>query len=296
VQSPEQVAAAVAALEDFLPALRPFVGSRVVVKYGGHAMKDSVLGADFARGVVLLGLMGVQVVVVHGGGPQVNAMLERLEIPIRFVQGQRVTDDRIMEVLEMVLGGTVNQAVVSLVNRHGGRAVGLCGKDANLLQARRFKLGQAPDGGDPAGGPDLGRVGEVQQVNTTLLDQLMEGGFTPVVAPLGVEEDGRPCNINADLVAGSLAAAMMAQRLIMLSDVPGVLDGGGSRVERLEIGQAGQMIAQGTLHGGMLPKIHAARTALEGGVKAVHIADGRKPNALLLELVASSGMGTVIHS
>jgi acetylglutamate kinase len=274
-------------LVEALPYLRAFHGKTVVVKYGGSAMRDEALGHGFAQDVVLLKYVGINPVVVHGGGPRISAMMERLGLEARFVDGVRYTDQATMEVVEMVLGGTVNKEIVSLINQHGGDAVGLTGKDGNLITARPL----AGKGGEPSA---LGLVGEVAQVRAALLHRLDEGRFIPVIAPVGVDEKGQSYNINADLAAAAVAAALKAEKLIVLTDVPGILDGKGALVSSLSRDAADRMVRDGVIAGGMLPKVRACLEALAGGVAKAHVVDGRTPHAILLEMFTDAGVGTEI--
>jgi acetylglutamate kinase len=274
-------------LVEALPYLRAFHGKTVVVKYGGSAMTDEGLGHQFAQDVVLLKYVGINPVVVHGGGPRISAMMERLGLEARFVDGVRYTDQATMEVVEMVLGGTVNKEIVRLINQHGGDAVGLTGKDGNLITAR-------PLAGKGDEAPAMGLVGEVAQVRAALLHRLDEGRYIPVIAPVGVDEKGQSYNINADLVAGAVAAALGAEKLIVLTDVPGILDGDKKLISSLSREAADRMVAEGHIAGGMLPKVRACLEALSGGVVKAHIVDGRTPHAILLELFTDTGVGTEI--
>jgi acetylglutamate kinase len=274
-------------LVEALPYLRAFHGKTVVVKYGGSAMRDEALGHGFAQDVVLLKYVGINPVVVHGGGPRISAMMERLGLEARFVDGVRYTDQATMEVVEMVLGGTVNKEIVSLINQHGGDAVGLTGKDGNLITARPL----AGKGGEPSA---LGLVGEVAQVRAALLHRLDEGRFIPVIAPVGVDEKGQSYNINADLAAAAVAAALKAEKLIVLTDVPGILDAKGALVSSLSRDAADRMVRDGVIAGGMLPKVRACLEALAGGVAKAHVVDGRTPHAILLEMFTDAGVGTEI--
>jgi acetylglutamate kinase len=274
-------------LVEALPYLRAFHGKTVVVKYGGSAMRDEALGHGFAQDVVLLKYVGINPVVVHGGGPRISAMMERLGLEARFVDGVRYTDQATMEVVEMVLGGTVNKEIVRLINQHGGDAVGLTGKDGNLITARPL----AGKGGEPSA---LGLVGEVAQVRAALLHRLDEGRFIPVIAPVGVDEKGQSYNINADLAAAAVASALKAEKLIVLTDVPGILDGKGVLVSSLSRDAADRMVRDGVIAGGMLPKVRACLEALAGGVAKAHVVDGRTPHAILLEMFTDAGVGTEI--
>ncbi len=282
-------------LIESLPYLREYHGETVVVKYGGHAMTDENLKLAFARNISLLKLVGIHPVVVHGGGPQINEMLTKLEIKSEFRQGHRVTDNATMDVVEMVLVGSVNKSVVNLINKTGACAVGLSGKDGMLLEARKLAM-TINRGQQPPEIIDLGNVGEVIRVNTQLLNSLMHDGFVPVIAPVGVDAGGRTYNINADSVAGAVAGALRARRLLMLTDVAGVLDREGALMARLNISDVPALKADGTLSGGMIPKIDCCLDALKKGVGRVTIVDGRVENCVLLELLTDQGIGTVLEN
>src|SRR5689334_12627057 len=279
-------------LAEALPYIRRFYGKTIVVKYGGNAMTDERLKASFARDVVLLKLVGMNPVVVHGGGPQIDQMLTRLGKKGVFVQGMRVTDDETMDVVEMVLGGLVNKDIVTLINQHGGRAIGLTGKDGNFIRARKLMV--PAEKSDEL--IDIGQVGEVESIDPQIVSLLETGEFIPVVAPIGVGADGRSYNINADLVAGKLAEILCAEKLVLLTNTPGVLDKDGKLLTGLTPKQIDALFADGTLSGGMLPKISSALDAAKGGVKSVHIIDGRVEHALLLEVLTDEGVGTLIRS
>ncbi|MEW5772567.1 MAG: acetylglutamate kinase [Thermodesulfobacteriota bacterium] len=280
-------------LLEALPYIREFYGQTVVIKYGGHAMKDEALRHAFARCVILLKYVGVNPVVVHGGGPQIGQMLEKLGIQSEFRQGLRVTDTATMNVVEMVLAGKVNKEIVNLINLNGGRAVGLSGKDGQLVRCRQLEMVVAREDAPPEI-IDLGKVGEVTAIDPTLLAALLERGFIPVVAPVGVDEAGETYNINADTVAGALAAALKAKRLILLTDVAGLLDASGGLVSSLTFAQAVRAIEDGTAKGGMIPKMQCCLEALESGVEKAHIIDGRVENSVILELFTDHGVGTQI--
>ncbi len=290
-------------LAEALPFIQRFAGATFVVKYGGNAMVEQELTRSFARDIVLLKCVGMNPVVVHGGGPQIGEWLARIGKKSEFVGGMRVTDEETMEVVEMVLGGLVNKAIVSHINRAGGRAVGLTGKDGNLLTARKLLMpavsgGGGNDSGDGDGNGemlDLGLVGEVAEVDTTLLDHLVAGDCIPVIAPIGFSPDGRGYNINSDLVAGKVAEAMRAAKLILLTNTPGLLDENGATVSEMNLAQAAAMRAAGTISGGMLPKVQCALDAVRGGVAAATIADGRVEHATLLEVFTEAGSGTMIR-
>jgi acetylglutamate kinase len=280
-------------LAEALPYIRRFHGKTIVVKFGGNAMVDAALQASFARDVVLLKLVGMDPVVVHGGGPQIEQLLKQLGIRSEFVQGMRVTDAATMDVVEMVLGGAVNKDIVTLINQAGGRAVGLTGQDGAFIRARKLLM---PSREKPAEMLDIGQVGEIESIDPGVIDSLEQGGFIPVVAPIGVGADGLSYNINADLVAGKLAEVLNAEKLVLLTNTPGVLDEQGKLLTGVTPRQIDAMLAAGTLSGGMLPKIASALDAARAGVKSVHIIDGRVPHALLLEVLTDQGVGTLIRS
>ncbi|MDR2506596.1 MAG: acetylglutamate kinase [Candidatus Accumulibacter sp.] len=288
--SPEQNAAILA---EALPYIRRFHGKTIVVKYGGNAMTDEALKKSFARDVVLLKLVGMNIAVVHGGGPQIETLLSRVGKKGEFIQGMRVTDGETMEIVEMVLGGQVNKDVVSLINQAGGRAVGLTGKDSSMIQARKLLL---PNRQNPENPISVGQVGEITQINPNLIGHLQAGGFIPVIAPIGVGENGETFNINADIVAGKMAEILNAEKLILLTNTPGVLNKNGSLITGITPRQIDDMVEDGTLSGGMLPKIASALDAARNGVKSVHIIDGRVEHALLLEILTDRGIGTMIKS
>ncbi len=279
-------------LAEALPYIRQFHGKTIVVKYGGNAMTDERLKADFAHDVVLLKLVGMNPVVVHGGGPQIEQWLGRLGKKGEFIQGMRVTDADTMDVVEMVLGGQVNKEVVRLINRAGGRAVGLTGQDGAFLLARKMLV---PDPGTKER-LDIGQVGEIVSIDPAIIEALEMEGFIPVVAPIGVGEDGQSYNINADLVAGKIAEELHAEKLVVLTNTPGVLDKNGKLLTNLTPKKIDGLVADGTLSGGMLPKISSALDAARGGVHSVHIIDGRVQHALLLEILTDEGVGTHIKS
>ena len=286
-------------LIEALPYIRAFSGKTVVVKYGGKAMVEEQLKERFAEDVVLMKYVGMKPVVVHGGGPQINQMLKRLGREPQFVRGVRVTDRETMEVVEMVLGGTINKEIVSRINRHGGKAVGLSGKDGRLITARRLRAHPAgPRGksGDRSQGPppDLGQVGEVEAIDPQILSNLDQDRFIPVIAPIGVDHDGNTYNINADLVAGEIAAALKAEKLIVLTDVEGILDKKKKLIPTLSKKEMMRLIRSGVISEGMLPKVQSCLTALEGGVRKAHIINGCVPHALLLEIFTNQGVGTEI--
>ncbi len=280
-------------LLEALPYLRRFQGQTLVIKYGGAAMKEPELKKGFAQDITLFQTLGIQVVLVHGGGPQIGKLLEELQIPTRFVEGHRVTDSRTMDVVEMVLAGKINKEIVNLINHAGGRAVGLSGKDGNLLQAQKLEF-YRPRDDEPPEIIDIGQVGEVTGVNTDLIRTLLGQHFLPVIAPVGVGEQGETYNINADSVAGAVAGALGAAKLILLTDVPGVLDQEGRLVSSLTRYQAVTMMEEGAISGGMIPKVKCCLETLEEGVTKAHILDGRVPHAVLLEIFTDSGVGTEI--
>ncbi len=282
-------------LTEALPYIRRFSGKTLVIKYGGNAMVDDALKNSFARDVVLMKLVGINPVVVHGGGPQIGNLLKRIGKETEFVQGMRVTDRETMDVVEMVLGGLVNKEIVNLINQHGGRAVGLTGKDGDLIRARKLRFERdAPEMNTPEI-IDIGHVGEVASIDSGVVDMLVHSDFIPVIAPIGVGEDGQSYNINAYLVAGKLAEVLCAEKLILLTNTPGILDKQDNILTGLSAGQVSALIADGTIYGGMLPKIRCALEAAQGGVRAVHIIDGRVEHAVLLELFTDQGIGTLIH-
>lgn len=281
-------------LTEALPYIQRFSGKTIVIKYGGNAMVDDDLKAGFARDVVLMKLVGINPVVVHGGGPQIGSLLERLGKQTEFVQGMRVTDAETMDVVEMVLGGLVNKDIVNLINRHGGSAVGLTGKDGDLIRARKLSLTRENPQAQAPEIIDIGHVGEVQSIDAAVVDMLVHGNFIPVVAPIGVGEDGRSYNINADLVAGKMAEVLHAEKLILLTNTQGLLDREGNLLTGLTLETVNGLIADGTISGGMLPKIGCALDAVKAGVNSAHIIDGRVPHAVLVELFTDQGVGTLI--
>jgi acetylglutamate kinase len=267
----------------------------VVIKYGGNAMVDPELKSSFARDVVLMKLVGINPVVVHGGGPQIGDLLRRLGKETEFVQGMRVTDAETMDVVEMVLGGLVNKEIVNLINRHGGAAVGLTGKDGDLIRARKLRIERRPVDMDAPEIIDIGHVGEVASIDAAVVDMLVHGDFIPVIAPIGIGEDGHSYNINADLVAGKMAEVLRAEKLILLTNTPGLLDKEGRLLTGLSAERVDALIADGTIHGGMLPKITCALDAVKAGVHSAHIIDGRVQHAVMLELFTDEGVGTLIR-
>lgn len=288
---PENISPAVktAILSEALPYIRKFAGWTLVIKYGGNAMTDDSLKEGFAKDVALLKLVGINPVVVHGGGPQINGMLEKVGKKGEFVQGMRVTDRETMDIVEMVLGGSVNKEIVSLLNQHGGKAIGLTGRDGHFLRAKKLFI-NTPE----RNGVDIGQVGTVDEIDGTIIRSMVERGYIPVIAPIGVGMGGEAFNINADLVAGRLAKELKAQKLLLMTNTPGVLDKDGNLLTNLTPKRIDELVADGTLSGGMLPKIASALDAATHGVRAVHIIDGRVPHALLLEIFTDSGVGSMI--
>jgi acetylglutamate kinase len=282
-----------AVLAEALPYIKRFHGKTIVVKYGGNAMTDDHLKHCFARDVVLLKLVGFNIVVVHGGGPQIESLLARVGKKGEFIQGMRVTDAETMDLVEMVLGGQVNKEIVNLINQHGGKAVGLSGKDGNFIRARKLMLENRDIPGDLI---DIGQVGDISQIDPSLIALLDTGAFIPVIAPIGVGKGGETYNINADVVAGKIAEVLKAEKLVLLTNTPGVLDQKGELITGITPKQIDDMVADGTLSGGMLPKIGSALDAARNGVKGVHIIDGRVEHALLLEILTDHGVGTMIKS
>ncbi|WP_028299941.1 acetylglutamate kinase [Oceanospirillum beijerinckii] len=281
-------------LSEALPYIQRFSGKTIVIKYGGNAMTDEDLKASFARDIVLMKEVGINPVVVHGGGPQIGELLDRLNIESRFVNGMRVTDSETMDVVEMVLGGLVNKEIVSLINQSGGKAVGMTGKDGGMIQASKLKVTHKTPEMTAPEIIDIGHVGEVQKVSTDVLDMLVQKDFIPVIAPIGVDEEGRSYNINADLVAGKIAEALQAEKLMLLTNVAGLQDKNGDILTGLSTEQVDDLIADGTIYGGMLPKIGCALSAVKHGVVSSHIIDGRVPHATLLEIFTDAGVGTLI--
>jgi acetylglutamate kinase len=286
-------------LIDALPYMQKFRHKTVVIKYGGHAMVDENLKKQFALDVILLQQIGINPVIVHGGGPQINHFLARLDIKPSYVQGMRVTDEETMNVVEMVLVGKVNKEIVGLINHCGGKAVGLSGRDGDLVCAKKLKMAAKSNGGDMGDAPpeliDIGRVGQVTKINTGVLESLSGKDFIPVIAPVGVGEDGQAFNINADLVAGAVAAELAAEKLMLLTDVAGVKDKNGVLLKSLARQEVEALIADGTIAGGMIPKVNCCRDALNGGVTKTHIVDGRVEHAILLEMFTREGVGTEIY-
>ncbi len=282
-------------LTEALPYIKRFRGKSIVIKYGGNAMSDEVLKAGFARDVVLMKLVGMNPVVVHGGGPQIGATLEKLGKKSEFVEGMRVTDSETMDIVEMVLGGLVNKEIVNLINHFGGHAVGLSGKDGGLIRAKKMTVKKnSPEINVPEI-IDLGHVGDVHSIDKSVIDMLIQSDSIPVVAPVGVDESGQSYNINADLVAGKIAEVLSAEKLIMLTNTEGLLDKNGKVLTGVSVEEVDNLIKKGTIHGGMLPKIRSALDAVHAGVQTSHIIDGRVKHAVLLEILTDEGVGTLIH-
>ena len=278
-------------LTESLPYIQRFTGKTFVIKFGGNAMTDPELHESFARDVVLMKLVGMNPVIVHGGGPQIGQLLQRLNIETEFVDGMRVTDERTMNVVEMVLGATVNKEIVDSIHRNGGRAIGMTGKDGQLIQARKLSGEWGANGQ-----PDIGQVGEVSSIDTDLLSVLRESDYIPVIAPVAGGPDGQTYNINADLVAGKLAEVLQAEKLILLTNVSGLLDAEGKTLTGLSTEQVQELITSGVIHSGMLPKIQRALSAVHNGVTSAHIIDGRVAHAALLEIFSDEGIGTLISN
>lgn len=281
-------------LTEALPYIQRFNGKTIVIKYGGNAMVDDQLKNGFARDVVLMKSVGMNPVVVHGGGPQIGDLLSRIGKESKFVEGMRVTDSETMDVVEMVLGGQVNKAIVNLINRNGGSAVGLTGKDGDLIHAKKMIFKRADPEMEAPEIIDIGHVGEVESINTSVVDVLIQGDFIPVIAPIGVGKDGQSYNINADLVAGKMAEILAAEKLIMLTNAAGLLNAEGEVLTGLSTDDVDKLVDEGVIHSGMLPKIHAALDAVNNGVKSAHIIDGRVEHAVLLEVFTDEGVGTLI--
>jgi acetylglutamate kinase len=279
-------------LIEALPYIRRFSNATIVVKYGGHAMVDETLKKNFALDIILMKYVGFNPIVVHGGGPQIGDFLKRLSIESEFVDGMRVTDKQTMDVVEMVLVGMVNKEIVSLINQNGGQSVGLSGKDGQLINAKKMKYVKSKGNDQPPEIIDMGMVGEIVSVKTRILESLMESRFIPVIAPVGAGKKGETYNINADLVAGRVAAALKARKLILLTDTEGVLDKAGKLISTIKVEEAGKYIEDGTIKGGMIPKTRCCLEAVGGGVRKAHIIDGRKEHALLLEIFTKTGIGT----
>lgn len=280
-------------LSEALPYIKKFFDKTIVIKYGGNAMIDEELKQSFAKDVVLLKLVGMNPVIVHGGGPQINAQLDKVGKKGVFIQGMRVTDDETMKIVEMVLGGQINKEIVQLINKSGGKAVGLTGQDSNFIYAKKLLI---PDEKDPTKKIDLGHVGDIQSINPALINFLDKGDFIPVIAPIGIGDDNQTYNINADVVAGKLAEVLGAEKLILMTNTKGVLDNNGNLITGLTPKEIDDLVKDETLSGGMLPKINSALDAARSGVNAVHIIDGRVPHALLLEILTDEGVGTLIKA
>ncbi|HTQ98509.1 MAG TPA: acetylglutamate kinase [Candidatus Acidoferrum sp.] len=283
-----------AVLTEALPYIQRFHGKTIIVKYGGNAMTDEVLKNSFARDIVLMKLVGMNPIVVHGGGPQIGSLLEKLGIQSHFVDGMRVTDSATMDVVEMVLGGLVNKQIVSLLHKNGGKAIGITGKDGDFIHCRKMTITRKTPGMEEPEIIDIGHVGEVVGINPGVLETMLKSDFIPVIAPIGTDASGQSYNINADIVAGKLAALLNAEKLILLTNIPGVQDRTGKVVNTLSYSEVNAMIADGTIHGGMLPKISCALDAMSAGVNSVQIIDGRVPHAVLLEIFTDKGIGTQI--
>ncbi len=283
-------------LTEALPYIQRFTDKTIVIKYGGNAMTEEHLKASFARDIVLMKTVGMNPIVVHGGGPQIGELLTRIGKESEFVQGMRVTDKETMDVVEMVLGGLVNKEIVSLINQHGGKAVGLTGKDGNMIHAKKLTFTKDAPEMDVPEIIDIGHVGEVDGINTEVLDMLAHGDFIPVVAPIGVGSDGQSYNINADLVAGKLAETLQAEKLILLTNIAGLLDKEEKLLTGLTAERVDELIKDGTIYGGMLPKIACALDAVKKGVNTAHIIDGRVQHAVLLEVFTDEGVGTLIKN
>jgi len=281
-------------LTEALPYIQRFNDKTIVIKYGGNAMVDDQLKNGFARDVVLMKSVGMNPVVVHGGGPQIGNLLSRIGKESKFVEGMRVTDSETMDIVEMVLGGQVNKEIVNLINRNGGSAVGLTGKDGDLIHAKRMVFKRADPEMEAPEIIDIGHVGEVESIDTSIVDMLVQGDFIPVIAPIGVGKDGQSYNINADLVAGKMAEILTAEKLIMLTNAAGLLNAEGEVLTGLSTDDVHKLVDEGVIHSGMLPKIHAALDAVNSGVKAAHIIDGRVEHAVLLEVFTDQGVGTLI--
>ena len=281
-------------LTEALPYIQKHAGKTIVIKYGGNAMVDEALQSSFARDIVLMKQIGLNPVIVHGGGPQIGNLLERIGIQSEFVEGVRVTDSETMDVVEMVLGGLINKQIVNLISRHGGKAVGLTGKDGQLIQARKIALQVNSPEANASEIIDMGHTGEVESVNPSVVAMLDDGDFIPVIAPIGVGDDGMSYNINADTVAGKMAAVLQAEKLILLTNTAGILDKSGKLLTGLMPEEVKKLIKNKTIQGGMLPKVHCAMDAIASGVNTAHIIDGRVQHAVLLELFTNEGVGTLL--
>ncbi|MBT3810267.1 MAG: acetylglutamate kinase [Rhodospirillaceae bacterium] len=294
VPPPEELLAKAGVLAEALPYMRQFNGRRFVIKYGGHAMGDTALASAFARDIVLLKQVGIEPVIVHGGGPQIGAMLERLKIKSEFIDGLRVTDEATVEIVEMVLSGSINKQIVSAINAAGGRAVGLSGKDGGLMSVRKLRRTRRETDSNIEKILDLGFVGEPSRVDPELLNTLTKSDIIPVIAPIGIGDDGATYNVNADTAAGAIASALEATRLLMLTDVTGVMDKDGELIADMGVDHARQLIADGTISGGMIPKVETCIDAVEKDVEASVIMDGRAAHSLLIEIFTEHGLGTAI--
>jgi acetylglutamate kinase len=283
-------------LTEALPYIQRFAGKTLVIKYGGNAMTDESLKQGFARDIVLMKLVGINPVVVHGGGPQIGQLLERIGKESKFVDGMRVTDSETMDVVEMVLGGLVNKSIVSLINKNGGRAVGLTGKDGGLIRAKKMHITRKTPDLETSEIIDLGHVGEITSIDPSLIVTLDQGDFIPVIAPIGVGDSAMSYNINADLVAGKIASVLGAEKLLLLTNTPGILSKDQKILTGLDVNDVNKLKEDGTIHGGMLPKVDCALEAVNSGVKTAHIIDGRVEHAVLLELLTDKGVGTLIKS
>ena len=281
-------------LTEALPYIQRFTGRTIVVKYGGNAMVDEELKNSFARDIVLMKLVGMNPIVVHGGGPQIGTLLEKLEIQSKFVEGMRVTDSATMDVVEMVLGGLVNKQIVSLLNKNGGKAIGITGKDGDFIRAKQLKVSRKTPEMEAPEIIDIGHVGEVESMNIEVINMIKDSDFIPVIAPIGTDDEGASYNINADTVAGKVAQLVSAEKLILLTNISGVQDKTGKVLTGLSTEDVNRLIADGTIHGGMLPKIHCALDAVNSGVNSAQIIDGRVPHAVLLEVFTDQGIGTQI--
>ena len=293
-RNPEAAVRTAKVLAEAMPYIQRFQGKTIVIKYGGAAMEGETLKSSFARDIVLMKLVGVNPVVVHGGGPQIGRLLDRIGKETRFVEGMRVTDSETMDIVEMVLGGLVNKEIVNLINGHGGNAVGLTGKDGRLIHARKLTMTRSRPELDAPEIIDIGHVGEVASIDTGVLEHLARGNFIPVIAPIGVGDGGMSYNINADLVAGKLAQALAAEKLMLLTNTPGLLDRDGELITSLDVKGVEALIADRTIAGGMLPKVRCALDAVQAGVHTAQIIDGRVEHAVLLEVFTNAGMGTFI--
>ena len=281
-------------LSEALPYIQRFIDKTIVIKFGGNAMETEELTNSFARDVVMMKLVGMNPVVVHGGGPQIGNLLTKIGKQSEFIDGMRVTDEETMDVVEMVLGGLVNKDIVTLINNNGGKAIGLTGKDGQMIKAKKLKLNRNAPGMNEPEIIDIGHVGEVSAIDTGVIDMLISGDFIPVIAPIGIGADGQSYNINADLVAGKVAEALQAEKLLLLTNIAGLMDKTGTVLTGLTPTQVDGLIEDGTIYGGMLPKIQCALDAVKGGVTSSHIIDGRVPHAVLLEIFTDAGVGTLI--